>query len=139
MIQSYRDLEVWKRSLLLITDIYQATRRLPPDERFGLMSQMRRAAVSIPCNIAEGYGRATRGEYLNHLSFARGSLNEVETLCVVCRALGFLDDADLKPVDDHLDQLRRMLGRLRIRLKKSKRAKGWAGRGSIWQEGNRVS
>ena len=84
MFKSYRDLDIWKRSLLHVTDVYRITRKLPFDERFGLTSQMRRAAVSISCNIAEGYGRSTRGEYLNHLSIARGSLFAVEALCAVC-------------------------------------------------------
>ena len=79
---SYRDLDVWKVSILLIAEAYRVTAKLPPDERFGLTAQIRRSAVSIACNIAEGYGRATRGEYLNQLSVARGSLNELETLAV---------------------------------------------------------
>ncbi len=116
MPTTYRGLDVWQRSLMLVAAVYDLTKRLPPDERYGLVSQLRRAAVSIPCNIAEGYGRATRGEYLNHLSVARGSLNEVETLCTVCRTLGLLKPEDLGGVEDHLDRLRRMLGRLRMSL-----------------------
>ena len=116
MLRSYRDLEVWKRSILLVADTYRLTRKLPPDERFGLTSQMRRAAVSVACNIAEGYGRATRGEYLNQLSVARGSLNEVEALCVVCESLALLLPEDLIVLEDHLLQMRRMLGRMRVRL-----------------------
>src|SRR5689334_19415986 len=112
MPTTYRDLEVWKRSLLLVADVYRATSNLPKDERFGLTAQLRRAAVSVTCNIAEGYGRATRGEYLNQLSIARGSLNEVEALCAVCRVLKFLSDPDLTPVDDHIGHMRRMMGTL---------------------------
>ena len=123
MPTSYRDLDVWKISLLLVTEVYKVTRTLPPDERFGLTAQMRRAAVSIPCNIAEGYGRSTRGEYLNQLSVARGSLNEVETLCLVCGTLGMLDESALTPVNELTERMRRMLGRLRIRLAE-KRSKG---------------
>jgi four helix bundle protein len=116
MLRSYRDLEVWKRCILLVTDVYRLTRNLPSDERFGLTAQMRRAVVSVTCNIAEGYGRATRGEYLNHLSIARGSLNEVEALCLVCQSLALLSAEDLMVLDDHLLQMRRMLGRMRVRL-----------------------
>lgn len=116
MPTTYRDLEVWKRSLLLVADVYRETVRLPKDERFGLIAQLRRAAVSVTCNIAEGYGRATRGEYLNQLSVARGSLNEVEALCEVRRVLGFLTNQDLAPIEDHLGHMRRMLGTMRIRL-----------------------
>lgn len=72
----YSDLDVWKVSLLLIAETYRVTRKLPADERFGLTAQMRRASVSVGCNIAEGYGRATRGEYLNQLSVSRGSLTD---------------------------------------------------------------
>lgn len=112
MLQSYRDLEVWKRSLLLVADVYRVTRRLPPEERFGLTSQMRRAAVSVTCNIAEGYGRTTRGEYLNHLSIVRGSLYEVEALSELCQTLAFLRSEELAEVEDHLRQMRSMLRRL---------------------------
>lgn len=101
--------------------VYRVTRKLPPDERFGLISQMRRAAVSVTCNIAEGYGRATRGEYLNQLSVARGSLNELETLAIVCQSLGLLTANDLAPIDDHLMQMRRMLGRMRLGLQKGRK------------------
>ena len=109
MLTTYRDLEVWKRSLLLVADVYRVTRTLPPDERFGLTAQMRRAAVSVTCNIAEGYGRTTRGEYLNFLSIARGSVFEVEALCDVCQSLSLLGSKDLKAIEDHLVQMRRML------------------------------
>jgi len=116
MPTSYRELDVWKCSLLLVAEVYRITRKLPPDERFGLTVQMRRAAVSIPCNIAEGYGRSTRGEYLNHLSMARGSLNEVEALSLVTVSLSLLDEDALATVFELLDRMRRMLGRLRIKL-----------------------
>ena len=120
MLNSYRDLEVWKRSLLLVADVYRVTRKLPSDERFGLITQMRRASVSVTCNIAEGYGRSTRGEYLNHLSIARGSLYEVEALSEVCQALSFLHNEDLTAVEEHLKQMRRMLRRLIAALRNRK-------------------
>jgi four helix bundle protein len=81
---SFRKLEVWQDGIELAVEIYQLTEPFPVWERYGLTSQLRRAGVSVPSNIAEGYGRATRGEYLNHLSVANGSLNEVDTLCVLC-------------------------------------------------------
>src|SRR5688572_12987564 len=120
MLRSYRDLEIWKRSLLLVADVYRITRKLPSDERFGLTSQMRRASVSVSCNIAEGYGRTTRGEYLNHLSIARGSLYEVEALCEVCPARALLRTEDLTTLRDHLSHVRRMLRRLIEALGKRK-------------------
>lgn len=120
MLKSYRELEVWKRALLLVADVYLVTRKLPADERFGLTSQLRRAAVSVTCNIAEGYGRATRGEYLNHLSMARGSLLEVEALFAVCLTLGVLHEGDTRACADHLTHMRRMLRALRNSLTRSK-------------------
>jgi four helix bundle protein len=123
MLKSYRDLHVWKRSLALVADVYRVTRKLPSDERFGLTSQLRRAAVSITCNIAEGYGRSTRGEYLNHLSIARGSLFEVEALCSVCLELSLLSTEDLASIEDHLTHARRMLGGLRTGLQKAKKVR----------------
>ena len=121
MLRSYRDLAVWQRSLRLVSDIYRLTRKLPADERFGLTAQLRRAAVSITCNIAEGYGRTTRGEYLNHISIARGSLFEVEALCHVCASLEFLNADDLAPVANHLMHLRRMLRRLKEGLERNRK------------------
>jgi four helix bundle protein len=118
---TYRDLDVWKVSILLIAEAYRVTAKLPPDERFGLTAQMRRSAVSISCNISEGYGRATRGEYLNQLSAARGSLNELETLAVICKTLEYLSATDLKEFDRFLNRVRPMLAKLRIRLAKPRR------------------
>ena len=120
MLKSYRDLEVWKRSLVLVADVYRVTRKLPADERFGLTAQMRRASVSVTCNIAEGYGRATRGEYLNQLSVARGSLYEVEALCEVCQTLSLLQTQDLASVEENLKQMRSMLRRLVEALRRRK-------------------
>jgi four helix bundle protein len=80
---SYRDLRVWQEAVELTVDVYQLTRRFPSDERFGATAQFRRAAMSITNNIAEGHGRATRGEFLNSLSDARGSANEVENCLIV--------------------------------------------------------
>jgi four helix bundle protein len=89
---------------------------LPVDERFGLTAQMRRASVSVACNIAEGYGRATRGKYLNQLSVSRGSLTELDALGSVCLTLGFFEPGELEAFSQYLSRVRQMLGRLRIRL-----------------------
>ena len=122
MLKSYRDLDVWQRSLSLVSEVYLVSRRLPSDERFGLTSQMRRASVSVTCNIAEGYGRSTRGEYLNHLSIARGSLFEVEALCDVCQTLSLLRSEDLTTVRGHLIHVRRKLRSLIGALRKGKKS-----------------
>jgi four helix bundle protein len=91
--QNYRDLIAWQKAMDLVTSVYAATTQFPPDERFGLMSQVRRAAVSVPSNIAEGQGRRTRGEFVQFLSVAHGSLREVETQLQIAMRLGYLDEA----------------------------------------------
>jgi len=95
-LQSYRDLVAWQKAMELVEEIYRLTRLLPKDELYGLTSQIRRAAVSIPANIAEGYGRLHRKEYINHLSIARGSLMEVETQIELTVRLGYLDREQIR-------------------------------------------
>jgi len=89
-INGFQDLVGWQKSMDLVACIYQVTRFLPPDERFGLTQQLRRAAVSIPSNIAEGYGRRTRADYVRFLDIARGTANEVQTQLLLAERLGFL-------------------------------------------------
>ena len=89
-VTDYKDLEAWKVGRRLVREVYLATRALPQDERFGLIAQMRAAAVSIPSNIAEGYGRGTRQEYIRFLRIARGSAAELETQVILCQDLGHL-------------------------------------------------
>jgi four helix bundle protein len=87
---SYKDLVVWQKAMGLVADVYGVTRGFPREEIFGLASQMRRSAVSIPSNIAEGQGRATRGEFVQFLCHARGSLFELETQLVIAGELGYV-------------------------------------------------
>ena len=82
-VRDYRELRVWQRSVDLVEAVYLLSRELPADERFGLTSQMRRASVSVATNIAEGNGRTHLREYLHHLSFAHGSIRELETLATI--------------------------------------------------------
>jgi len=89
MKQSFRDLLVWQKAMSLVTDIYRTTREFPPDERYGLTSQIRRAAVSVPSNIAEGQARPTRGEFRQFLGHAKGSLAELETQLLIAENLGY--------------------------------------------------
>lgn len=111
-IMDYRDLDVWKTAMSLTTEIYKLTGGFPPDERFGLTSQMRRAAVSIPANIAEGYGRETSGAYIQFLRISQGSARELETLIEISDQLDYLNAADCVGVNDALKRIIMMLGRL---------------------------
>ena len=91
-IKSYQDLIVWQKSVLLVTDIYTITKTFPQDERFGITSQLNRAAVSIPTNIAEGWGRETSKNYLQFLRISRGSIMEVQTLLIISKNLNYISE-----------------------------------------------
>src|SRR5687768_922524 len=82
-IGGYKNLEVWQHGRRLVNLVYRATAKMPPSEQYGLTSQLRRAAVSVPCNIAEGWGRNSDGSFANFLRIARGSLAELETLLIL--------------------------------------------------------
>lgn len=94
-MEDYRDLIVWKRSMELVRAVYALTKQLPKEEIFALSNQLRRAVVSIPSNIAEGYGRNSKQDYLRFLNIARGSKNEVETQLQICQMLDYLKQEDL--------------------------------------------
>jgi len=91
IVQSYRDLIVWKKSMAFVLDVYRCTQAFPKIETYGLTSQLRRAAVSVPSNIAEGQARLTTGEFKQFLGNARGPLMEVETQILIAGDLGYLD------------------------------------------------
>jgi four helix bundle protein len=93
IVQSYRDLVVWKKSMALVVDIYRSTQNFPKTETYGLISQMRRSAISVPSNIAEGQARLSTGEFRQFLGNARGSLTGVETQVLLALELGYLDRA----------------------------------------------
>jgi four helix bundle protein len=97
--ESFRDLRVWQEAIRMSLSLYRLTSLFPSDERWGLTSQTRRAGVSTALNIAEGYGRASRGEYLQFLGIARGSLCEVETLLVIARDLGYGNEKALSEAE----------------------------------------
>jgi four helix bundle protein len=104
-MKSYRELRVWEASVSLTEAIYAATKRFPADERFALTLQLRRAAVSVPSNIAEGHASGRRAVFQRHLAIAAGSLAEVETQIEIARRLGYLNAAD-PALDEHLDKTR---------------------------------
>lgn len=107
--QGYRGLTVWQRGVEVVEAVYQLCKMMPHSERFGLVSQMQRAAVSIPANIAEGYGRSHRGDYLRHLSIARGSLMELETHLTITVRLDLLNRGDVVPVWQLCQEVGKML------------------------------
>ena len=92
MGQSYQDLIAWQKAMQLVTEVYRASESFPKEEIYGLTSQLRRAVLSIPCNIAEGQGRLSKGEFQQFLGYARGSLLEVETLIMVASNLNYLSE-----------------------------------------------
>jgi four helix bundle protein len=110
-IRSYRDLMVWEKGMLLVKNTYLITASFPDSERFGLVSQMRRCSVSIPSNIAEGWGRGRNKYFSNHLRIARGSLYELETQILIAQEMGYASDtaADMLAL---MDDLSRMLNSL---------------------------
>jgi len=114
--QGYRDLVVWQKGLMLAKEIYLLTKRLPADEKFGLVSQMRRAAVSVPSNIAEGQARHTTGEFIQFISHAEGSVAELDTQITLCQKLNLLNSAECSPTSALVEELRRMLNSLRRKL-----------------------
>jgi four helix bundle protein len=95
MLESYRELVVWQQSIQLCVSIYHVTAGFPREELFGLTSQLRRSAVSIPSNIAEGYGRASKGEYKHFLSIARGSNHEAQTQLVIAKELKYASNESI--------------------------------------------
>ncbi len=113
---SFRDLVVWQRAVQSAIAIYRLTSSFPASERFGLTNQLRRASVSIASNIAEGYGRSTRGEYLQFLGHARGSNYEVQTQLVIAAALGFGLKRERQEAVDLIDEVSKMLVSLMAKL-----------------------
>ena len=119
MLKSYRDLLVWQRAIELTVLVYRLSEGFPKREIYGLSSQLRRAAVSVPSNIAEGYGRGSRREYLQFLSIAQGSLKELETQIILAVRLAYVTSSQAERVLSESDVLGKMLGSL-IRSLKAK-------------------
>jgi four helix bundle protein len=114
--RGYRDLRVWNTAMSLVLEVYRITATFPHDERFGLTSQLRRAAVAVPSNLAEGHARTTRGEYKNSLSVARGSVVEVEVQLTLAERLGYVQSPALATALDHCDAISRMITNLKRAL-----------------------
>jgi four helix bundle protein len=108
-INSHRDLLVWQKCMHLVQEVYVLSQQFPSDERFGLISQVRRAAVSVPSNIAEGYGRGSTPDYIRFLRAARGSLYELDTQLLIASQLTYITSAQYASIEDRLKECSRML------------------------------
>lgn len=109
MLRNYKDLGVWQRAYQLCLEIYRITKGFPREETYGLTSQIRRAAVSVVCNIAEGYGRKTTLEYIRSLYIAYGSICELETQILLSGDLGYIEAGKLEKLQDEMGEVERML------------------------------
>ena len=116
MSNSYRDLTVWRKAIEAVTLVYRLIESFPKHELYGLTSQMRRAAVSIPSNIAEGQGRNSSKEFLHFLGNAKGSLVELETQIVIAGNLKYLDNSNTEEMTTRLDEVSRLLNGLMKKL-----------------------
>jgi four helix bundle protein len=116
MVAGYQDLLVWQRGMDLVESVYRLTASFPRSEQRGLTSQMRRAVISVPSNIAEGHGRQATGEYRHHLSIGRGSLLELETQVLLSKRLKYLQPSEADSVISEIEQISKMLATLISRL-----------------------
>jgi four helix bundle protein len=116
VVESYRDLKVWQRAIEMTLAIYRVTTDFPKEELFGLTGQIRRAGVSVASNIAEGYGRGSKGEYKQFLAMARGSNLEVPTQLFLATKLGYGNPAQVKTADDLSNGVCKMLNSLLAKL-----------------------
>ena len=105
----FKELIVWKKAIVLVKEIYALTKLLPNEEKYDLSSQMRRAAVSVPSNIAEGNSRHTKKEYINFLSIARGSVSEVWTQLIICNELNYLSTEQTVKTEELCEEISKIL------------------------------
>ena len=118
MLKNYRELIVWQKSYQLCLEIYKITRSFPKEEKYGLTSQIRRAAVSVPSNIAEGYGRKTTPDYIRALYVSYGSNCELETQILLSKDLDYINNEDSKKIQENIGEVERMLKALIKSLEK---------------------
>lgn len=109
MLKSFTDLQVWQKAHDLTLEVYRATTNFPDSERFGVVSQLRRATASVPANIAEGFGRRTSKEFLQFLGVANGSLQEVRYFMLLSKDLRYLDDEEYRRLDSQCEAIGRMI------------------------------
>lgn len=118
--KSYEDLQVWKKAIDLAQFIYSITAQFPKEERYDLTSQLRRAAVSVSSNIAEGCARNSPGEFIQFLGIATGSLAEIHTQCIIANRLNYINEKNFLKVISALDEVRKMLSGLKASIPNSK-------------------
>ncbi len=123
-ITSHKDLLVWQKSIDLVQEIYLITKAMPDEEKFGLTSQIRRAAVSIPSNIAEGWGRKSSGSYVNFLKISNGSCCETETQLLIIEKLELIEKTKIEKAKNLLDECGSMLRSLILKLEEKNKMKG---------------
>jgi len=116
-LKSYKELIVWQKSIQLVKEVFVLTNIFPKSERYGIVSQIRRAAVSIPSNIAEGYGRKSTKEYLQFYSIAYGSALELETQIIIGKELNFAKKEEFIKVDQLLEEVLKMLNKMISNMK----------------------
>lgn len=121
MEKPHRRLDAWNSSVDLVMAIYQITERFPQEERFALISQLRRAATSVPSNIAEDAARQTKKEFANYIHIAQGSLSELDTHLEIARRLNYVPDGDWEKLDGQIQRIDKMLSGLLRHLKKNSR------------------
>jgi four helix bundle protein len=115
-IESFKDLMVWQKGIEVVSDIYALTKSFPKEELYGLTSQIRRAAISIPTNIAEGWGRGTTKNYIQFLEIARGSLYELNTLIIISYNLNYIIQENCGKIETKINEIGRMLNALITKL-----------------------
>ncbi|MEP0985858.1 four helix bundle protein [Ekhidna sp.] len=107
-MHNFKEFQVWKRAIEMVKEIYRMTAKFPDDEKFGIISQLRRCAVSIPSNIAEGSGRKTDKDFSNLLSISLGSQFELETQLIISKEIGFISETELKTITIELNEIQKM-------------------------------
>ena len=123
MSQTYENLDIWKKGVNLASDIYKITKNFPKDELFGMISQLRRAVISISANIAEGSGRRTKKDFCRFIDIAIGSLNEVESLLFVSKKLNYISEKEFIELINKIKELGKLLGGFRNYLNKKSEGK----------------
>ncbi len=119
-MRPHHKLEAWSKAVELVTDVYRSTERFPKEERYGLTSQIRRAAISIPANIAEGAGRRSKKEFVHFLSNSQGSASELETELIIANRLGYLDETSFAQLVSQLERIGRLITGLSRHLNTAK-------------------